>query len=171
MTAVSLTGDWRSDDAFTPPEGSPEQAGEGGASERRVAPRRPWTRVQPSSPSCPTAAEGASLWAAEFLPSPEMEGEDGSTAAAANGGATRVVGATGALFGVALEATTERPNDFRRSTNWVAVMPSNVVLPETWVLTFSAYDTDGCVWLYSSRASLNEILFVAFREFISRSFT
>ena len=70
-----------------------------------------------------------------------MEGEDGTSAAAPDGGATRVVGATGrTLDGVEPEATTERPNDLRRSTNWIAVMPSMVVLSKTGVLAFSACD-------------------------------
>ena len=78
-----------------------------------------------------------------------MEREDGTSTAAADGDATRMVGATGGtLFGVAPEAKTGRPNDFRRSTNLIAVMLSNVVLSETGVLAFlhtTQSDVNGCI--------------------------
>ena len=74
----------------------------------------------------------------------EVEGEEGTDAAAAGGGATRGIDATGAtLSGEASEATTERPKDFSRWINCVALIPSNVVLFDTGVLAFWAYDTVG----------------------------
>ena len=92
-TAVSFTGDRRPDDAE----------------------RRPWTRVHPSSSTPSPAAAAVPTRTAGVLPSPEMEveGEEGTDAAAAGGGATGGIDATGAtLSGEAPEATTERPKDF-----------------------------------------------------------
>ena len=91
------------------------------------------------------AAAAASVGAARAPPSGmEVTGEDGTSAAAADEDATRVVDALGtALVGVAPEATTQRPNDFRSVINWVALIPSRVVLLDDGAFAFSAYDTVG----------------------------
>ena len=63
-----------------------------------------------------------------------MEGEEATVTGRAGGGTTEaVVGADEAL-----EVTTERPNDFRRATNWDALICSSDALLDMKVLAFCA---------------------------------